>query len=920
MLTDPISELKKTVLWQYLAKLDTQYAENVVLFVNSVSKLLESIKIYFPFYTRHDANHSYNVVRRMNEILYPSCTEEGNMIALGRVEIFLLLCSAYGHDLGMTILPHEESLPAQLGISIEPGWETNYILQKHLRETHSERGGIYIYKNHASLGVPLNLVSQLSLLMKAHNLSIVDLQDELGKRISTDFQEIDLMQLASILCIADLLEFSDTRVIDGVIDQLTEAIKESTDSSLLISLRENLKHASISSNLAIGLDGKIIMSGTFTDADVLNNAYKTVDLMQRWIQEYCDIDFRAKYRRIRLRNDSISISFDLPGKQFEKLGIRMNKQSVINLISSTSLWNNQPEVVIRELLQNSVEACRYRTIHSSINDMYQPEITLEIDGKNKKICLTDNGCGMSRSVILNNFLTVGNSRSKDPGYQSEKFSSIARFGVGFWSVFIIAEKAHVETFDFRSIPGRKNLGVAFEVSINELKDYIIFEDKEIKTGTKITLFLKQTVNIPELLSKLSGQYSIIQCSEILIKVKFGGMNLTIPKIPVLVSDEILFGSKFQFASEQNIKTFRKSIKIDSYHLEIFIIYRQNSDSISFIDSDDQTVNHSTMSMHFYDTVCICGFSVRTNLSFPINQVIDTSVIGYIANITNPKGFDFNLTRNYLQPSYAADHYHNQITNTIIETYRTFLIDNNSYNSFDVYRLFSEAGKAVSRGGGFDNSNVLLKLMDKAPDLLVFKLSKIESGKKYEEADKHYLPIKKLLEDEYRLLTISFPVSIHKKYNLTNLPSNMTYEICKGLDLGTENIFLVERGEVDILFNNDPESYIFFHTMFFPQLGNIHVNFHITHSTKIDQNSDKTWISGTVRSTSWTGYVCFKKIIGNIFTFGKQICYLQPGTKLAEDIQVLFAQENHPAICDILRMLELSMQGHIDQKIEHYFNN
>ncbi len=100
--------------------------------------------------------------------------------------------------------------------------------------------------------------------MRAHNLSIHELEVQLGKRIAAGGQEIDLKQLACILCIADALEFGDTRVIDGVLDR----IKEETSESARISYRENMKHVCIGDSVGVGLDGRVIFTGSFREAIV----------------------------------------------------------------------------------------------------------------------------------------------------------------------------------------------------------------------------------------------------------------------------------------------------------------------------------------------------------------------------------------------------------------------------------------------------------------------------------------------------------------------------------------------------------------------------------------------------------------------------------------------------------------------------
>jgi len=502
----PEQELKKTKAWQYLNSIRLGYGTIAVHFVNTIAPLLASIKDIFPFYTRHDAHHGFRVLIRMEEILNKDCFESASLIHFSADEVLLLICAAYAHDLGMAVFPNEEKeLFAELDLEFNKGWKNNTALHNYLRSKHSERGGFYISKHTAELTIPPNLVSMLGKLMEAHNLSINKLDIELNKRFSAGNEEINLKQLACILCIADSIEFSETRVVDGVLDIIQEKLAQSGDTELLLSFRHNMQSVCIGDGVAVADDGKIIFTGTFIDPDTMSLAHNTIDLIEGWIRSYIDIDFQSRKKRLIIRGDSIIRQLNIVGYDFERIGIRIKKENIIDLISSNATWTSDTAIVVRELLQNSVEACRYRKFHSSIN--YQPEINLFLNTADKTIEIRDNGCGMSRNIILNNFLTIGNSRSSDPSYSTEQYSSLARFGIGFWSIFTIAEKAIIATAPFehenRETLHAKVEGVEFEVSIKEFKDFTVFRPKTMHAGTTIKVSLKNSVNILDILYRIN---------------------------------------------------------------------------------------------------------------------------------------------------------------------------------------------------------------------------------------------------------------------------------------------------------------------------------------------------------------------------------------------------------------------------------
>lgn len=907
-----ITNLKQTRLFQYLESLDPDLSKNCLAFVNHVTPILQKIPKYFPFYTRHDDGHSLHIVHRMDTIVVKECLQKNHSLSFSATEAFLLICAAYGHDLGMAVLPGEvSSILERLQIDPSTSWNTNSKLQDYLRKTHSERGGKYIFDNIDGSGIPIALHQHLDLLMRSHNLSIDSLQSQLGKRFASESEEIDLQQLACILCIADLIEYSEDRVLTGVIDQLRDALGKNEEPSILISLQENLKHNGIGANLAVGKDGKIIITGSFIDPDVLSVAYRAIDLIEKWIRDYGDIDYRTDKKRLKIRTDSVIANFDLPGREFNRLGIRMNKQNVIGLISSNAIWNNRPEMIIRELLQNSVEACRYRSFYSQ-DSVYCPQVLLELNQKTRTITISDNGCGMSRSVVLNNFLTVGNSRAKEPGYAHNGYASLARFGIGFWSVFTIAEIAHIETCEHSLDHQENDNGFRFDVSISGLKEYTIFEKFAMTAGTRIILVLKENVNLFDLSEKISGHYGVIKCSKIPIKVSFNDKEESVPEEPVIPSLEHLFGPKTHYAQEQAVQIFPYSSCWDSVVMKTFIVARKLETTVSLRYTDGNSIN---VIPHISENCCVCGFSVNAIIDFPIHEILG-SLVGYIANSNDPNGFEFDITRQSLLKSSVYLEYCTKIALNLIENYRGFLQDNNCHNPRDIVRLFEE-GQNVSHGGTLDTTNRLLLLINIAPDLLCYKLHRIEPSQSLNTCEKEYLSFSELMSRKYRLVTISRMYSIHNINPSINFNELFDYELAKTVFDPNQPTYFVKRGESDLLFPNDPNSYVIQNSITPPGKGNIYHALFVSTTETVDPLSNKSWHIGSVQGFGWAGSVSEKLVLDGNFAFTHQRCFITPGSLLATDVRQLYDQGKRQEICQILNRLEASLFGFIDPEINKY---
>ncbi|MGB6537576.1 MAG: molecular chaperone HtpG, partial [Xanthobacteraceae bacterium] len=122
-------------------------------------------------------------------------------------------------------------------------------------------------------------------------------------------------------------------------------------------------------------------------------------------------------------------------------------------------------VFLRELIANAADACerlRYEAIADPalLGDDVKPRITLSVDADTKLLTVEDNGIGMSREEMIEALGTIARSGTKafldriaaeagksgagDEGVAAGQDSAlIGRFGVGFYSAFMVAERVDV---------------------------------------------------------------------------------------------------------------------------------------------------------------------------------------------------------------------------------------------------------------------------------------------------------------------------------------------------------------------------------------------------------------------------------------------------------------------------------------------
>lgn len=112
------------------------------------------------------------------------------------------------------------------------------------------------------------------------------------------------------------------------------------------------------------------------------------------------------------------------------------------------------EIVLREMIQNARDSIKARSI---FDENFEEKIAINLtkDSSSTWIIIEDNGIGMSERILTGPLLDFGTSfwtsslvQSEFPGLRSSKFKSIGKFGIGFYSVFMLAEQVFISSRNF----------------------------------------------------------------------------------------------------------------------------------------------------------------------------------------------------------------------------------------------------------------------------------------------------------------------------------------------------------------------------------------------------------------------------------------------------------------------------------------
>tara|TARA_B100000686_G_scaffold69937_1_gene75801 strand:+ start:8461 stop:10326 length:1866 start_codon:yes stop_codon:yes gene_type:complete len=159
-----------------------------------------------------------------------------------------------------------------------------------------------------------------------------------------------------------------------------------------------------------------------------------------------------------------------------------------------SLYSNK-EIFLRELISNASDAndkLRFEALERPelLTETTDFEITITLDSDNRRLTISDNGIGMSRDEIIQQLGTIAHSGTAQfieslSGEKKQDSQLIGKFGVGFYSAFIVAER--VEVYSRRADLTAQE-GVRWESAGDG--DYSLETVEKQDRGTIITLTLK----------------------------------------------------------------------------------------------------------------------------------------------------------------------------------------------------------------------------------------------------------------------------------------------------------------------------------------------------------------------------------------------------------------------------------------------
>lgn len=153
---------------------------------------------------------------------------------------------------------------------------------------------------------------------------------------------------------------------------------------------------------------------------------------------------------------------------------------------------SEHDIFIRELVSNASDAItkRHTLARSQGHEMPEGKVQITLNKDARTIVIEDNGIGMTESEVEKYIAQLAFSgaeefvqKMKDMGNTSTKDEIIGKFGLGFYSAFMVAEKVEVESLSM--VPGSKPT----KWTCLGDTDYEFSDSDKSEVGTKITLFI-----------------------------------------------------------------------------------------------------------------------------------------------------------------------------------------------------------------------------------------------------------------------------------------------------------------------------------------------------------------------------------------------------------------------------------------------
>ncbi len=375
-----------------------------------------------------------------------------------------------------------------------------------------------------------------------------------------------------------------------------------------------------------------------------------------------------------------------------------------------SLYSNK-EVFLRELISNGSDACD-RLRFAALTDEGLMEagenlrLRVTFDKKEKTITVNDNGVGMSHDEVVQNIGTIARSGTRQfldalSGDTANDANLIGQFGVGFYSVFLVAEKVELTT---RRAGDPASAGVRW--TSDGGGEYLIETVELADRGTTITLHLRdedkefvEDFRIRGIISKYSDHISLPiemhpqdeDTKEEWEAINSGSALWSRPKNEITAEEYERFYTTLSYDSEAPLATLHNRVEGTLEYTSLFFIPKKAP-----FDLWDREQRHG---INLY---------VRRIFIMDDAKYLMPSFLRFVRGVVDASDLPLNVSREFLQNNKDIDRIRAaSVKKVLSELTRLAAKEPEAYAAF-----WKEFGKVLKEGmvEDHDNRTVLSDLL------------------------------------------------------------------------------------------------------------------------------------------------------------------------------------------------------------------
>jgi molecular chaperone HtpG len=370
------------------------------------------------------------------------------------------------------------------------------------------------------------------------------------------------------------------------------------------------------------------------------------------------------------------------------------------------------EIFLREIVSNAVDATQKMKTLASVNeykeDLGDLTINVSVDKKKGTITVSDHGIGMDEEEINKYINEIAFSSAEEflEKYKDKTDLMIGKFGLGFYSVFLVADKVELYSKSYKE--GTKPVKWKCEGN----PEYTLEETDKKERGTEVVIHVDKESKeylednkIQELLNKY--------CKFLPVEISFGkkkewkdGKEIETDEPNIVNQTKPLWAQKPAELKDEDYNKFYRDLypvlEDPLFHIHLFVDYPFNLTGILYFPKIKNNIEIQRNKIQLYCNQVFVTDSV---------EGIVPEFLTLLHGVLDSPDIPLNISRSYLQADSNVKKISSHITKKVADKLNDIFKNNRTEfeSKWDDLKIFIEYGMLSEE-----------KFYDKAKDFALFK--------------------------------------------------------------------------------------------------------------------------------------------------------------------------------------------------------